>query len=90
MCWVALDRAVALADKLDASNRAEAWKKTGSQIREAILTKGWSDKANAFTQSFGSEELDASNLMLPLGGVSSRGRSQGAGHDQRDRRTTHR
>ncbi len=68
MCWVALDRAVALADKLDVSNRAESWKKTGSQIREAILTKGWSDKANAFTQSFGSEELDASNLMLPLVG----------------------
>ena len=68
MCWVALDRAVALADPLDASDRVEAWKQTQAQIREAILTKGWSDRANAFTQSFGSDELDASNLMLPLVG----------------------
>ena len=68
MCWVALDRAVALADPLDASDRVEAWKQTQARIREAILTKGWSDRANAFTQSFGSDELDASNLMLPLVG----------------------
>jgi GH15 family glucan-1,4-alpha-glucosidase len=68
MCWVALDRAVALADRLDASDRAEAWKQTRDQIREAILTRGWSDRANAFTQSFGSDDLDASTLMLPLVG----------------------
>jgi GH15 family glucan-1,4-alpha-glucosidase len=68
MCWVALDRAAALADRLDASDRVEAWKQTQDQIREAILTRGWSDRADAFTQSFGSDELDASSLMLPLVG----------------------
>jgi GH15 family glucan-1,4-alpha-glucosidase len=68
MCWVALDRAVALADRIDASTRAETWKETQAQIRDAILTKGWSDRANAFTQSFGSDELDASSLMLSLVG----------------------
>ncbi|HXN60985.1 MAG TPA: glycoside hydrolase family 15 protein [Acidimicrobiales bacterium] len=68
MCWVALDRAVALADRLGASDRVKAWKQTQDQIREAIMTKGWSDRANAFTQSFGSDELDASSLMLPLVG----------------------
>jgi GH15 family glucan-1,4-alpha-glucosidase len=68
MCWVALDRAVALADRLDASNRVDQWKQTQAQIREAILTRGWSDRAKAFTQSFGSDDLDASNLMLPLVG----------------------
>jgi GH15 family glucan-1,4-alpha-glucosidase len=68
MCWVALDRAVALADRLDASDRVEAWKQTREQIRAAILTKGWSDRANAFAQSFGSDELDASSLMLALVG----------------------
>jgi GH15 family glucan-1,4-alpha-glucosidase len=66
MCWVALDRAVDLADPLGASDRVDGWKQTQAQIREAILTRGWSDKANAFTQSFGSDDLDASNLMLPL------------------------
>jgi GH15 family glucan-1,4-alpha-glucosidase len=68
MCWVALDRAVDLAGPLDASDRVDAWKQTRDEIREAILTKGWSDRANAFTQSFGSDELDASSLMLPLVG----------------------
>ena len=68
MCWVALDRAVTLADPLDASDRVDAWRETKSQIRHAILSRGWSDRANAFSQSFGSDELDASNLMLPLVG----------------------
>ncbi len=68
MCWVALDRAVALGDRLGASDRVKEWERTQDQIREAILTRGWSDRANAFTQSFGSDELDASNLMLPLVG----------------------
>jgi alpha,alpha-trehalase len=68
MCWVALDRAVALAERLDASSRVESWNQTQAQISEAILTRGWSDRANAFTQSFGSDDLDASNLMLPLVG----------------------
>jgi alpha,alpha-trehalase len=67
MCWVALDRAVALADHLDAPDR-DAWTRTKDQIHDAILTRGWSDRANAFTQSFGSDDLDASNLMLPLVG----------------------
>jgi alpha,alpha-trehalase len=68
MCWVALERAVALAEHLDASDRVEGWKQTQAQIRTAIETKGWSDRAGAFTQSFGSDELDASNLMIPLVG----------------------
>ena len=68
MCWVALDRAVALADVSTLSDRVESWKQTQDQIREAILTRGWSDRANAFTQSFGSDDLDASSLMLPLVG----------------------
>ena len=68
MCWVALDRAVALAGRLDASDRVGAWEQTKDEISEAILTRGWSDRANAFTQSFGSDELDASSLMLSLVG----------------------
>jgi GH15 family glucan-1,4-alpha-glucosidase len=68
MCWVALDRAIALADRLDVPHRVESWRQTGAEIREAILTRGWSDRANAFTQSFDSDELDASSLMVPLVG----------------------
>ncbi|HEX5614818.1 MAG TPA: glycoside hydrolase family 15 protein [Acidimicrobiia bacterium] len=68
MCWVALDRAIALADRLDASDRVDGWKHTREAIAEAILTEGWNEEAGAFTQSFGSEDLDASNLMMPIVG----------------------
>jgi GH15 family glucan-1,4-alpha-glucosidase len=68
MCWVALERATALADRLGASDRVQAWSHTQDQIHQAIMSNGWSDRVNAFTQSFGSDDLDASNLMLPLVG----------------------
>jgi len=68
MCWVALERAVALADRLDARHRVDEWKRVQDEIHDAIVTNGWSDTAKAFTQSFGSDELDASNLMMALVG----------------------
>jgi GH15 family glucan-1,4-alpha-glucosidase len=68
MCWVALDRAITLADELDAQDRVDRWKGTREEIAEAILTQGWNAEAGAFTQSFGSEDLDASNLMMPIVG----------------------
>jgi GH15 family glucan-1,4-alpha-glucosidase len=68
MCWVALDRAIRLAPMLGAQDRVERWKATRDEIRLAIETKGWSERAGAFVQSFGSDELDASNLMLLLTG----------------------
>ncbi len=68
MCWVALDRGIALADDLNAQARAQEWSTTREEIAAAILEQGWSDTAQAFTQSFGSEDLDASNLMMPIVG----------------------
>ncbi len=68
MCWVALDRAIALADRLDAVERVEAWTATRAEIAEAIMTQGWNEDVGAFTQSFGRPELDASNLMMPIVG----------------------
>jgi alpha,alpha-trehalase len=68
MCWVALDRAVAMADLLGAKDRVEGWTADRDQIRAAILERGWSDRAGAYTQAFGSDDLDASNLMLAITG----------------------
>jgi GH15 family glucan-1,4-alpha-glucosidase len=68
MCWVALDRAIALAAVLDAGDRVDAWKQARDEIAEAVLEQGWSDEAGAFTQYFGSTALDASALMLPIVG----------------------
>ena len=68
MCWVALDRAIALAPRLGAEDRVAGWTAVRDEIRAAILEHGWSEKAGAFTQAFGGEDLDASNLMLVITG----------------------
>ena len=68
MCWVALDRAVTLAPRLGAGERVTAWTTARDEIRAAILEHGWNSKAGAFTQAFGGEDLDASNLMLVITG----------------------
>jgi GH15 family glucan-1,4-alpha-glucosidase len=68
MCWVALDRAIALAEILGAEDRVDAWEQTRAEVRDAILTEGWNETVGAFTQSFGSQDLDASNLMMSIVG----------------------
>ncbi|MCX4521985.1 glycoside hydrolase family 15 protein [Streptomyces anulatus] len=69
MCWVALDRAIDLAPALGATpTQVTAWRHTRQHIRRAIEDEGWNPHLGAFTQAFGSSELDASALMLPLVG----------------------
>jgi GH15 family glucan-1,4-alpha-glucosidase len=68
MCWVALDRAIALAGHLGARDRVEGWTSTRDQIRSTILEHGWSEAAGAYTQAFGGQDLDASSLMLAITG----------------------
>jgi alpha,alpha-trehalase len=80
MCWAALDCAISLADQLGATDRVADWTETRDQIRQAILERGWSQRAQAFTQAFGSDDLDASALMMPIVGFL-------PGHDPRMRAT---
>jgi alpha,alpha-trehalase len=68
MCWVAVDCAISLAGHLGAEDRVADWEATRDEIRAAILTRGWNERTGAFTQAFGSEDLDASNLMLAITG----------------------
>lgn len=68
MCWVALERGIALAERLDAVDRVADWQAVQREIFDAIVTSGWSEAAGAFAQSFGSDDLDASNLMMALVG----------------------
>jgi GH15 family glucan-1,4-alpha-glucosidase len=65
-CWVALDRALALAPQLGTYARVEHWAAERDQIREAVLTRGWSEARRAYAQSFDSDELDAAQLLMPL------------------------
>ena len=68
LCWVAVDRAISLAGLLRAEDRVPAWTKTRDRIAASIRTDGWSDAAKAYTQSYGSPDLDASALMLSIVG----------------------
>ena len=66
LCWVALDRAVALAPQLGMHADVERWTAERDQIREAVLTRGWSEPRQAYAQSFDSDELDAAQLLMPI------------------------
>jgi GH15 family glucan-1,4-alpha-glucosidase len=68
LCWTALDRAVKLAPALDGHAKAEEWTAARDRIREAILSRGWSEAKQAYAQSFDSDELDAAQLLMPLVG----------------------
>jgi GH15 family glucan-1,4-alpha-glucosidase len=66
MCWVALDRALRLADKRSFPAPHDYWRKNRDAIYEEIMEKGWNDELQAFVQHYGSDTLDASNLIMPL------------------------
>ncbi|MEL6614567.1 MAG: glycoside hydrolase family 15 protein, partial [Bacteroidota bacterium] len=66
MCWVALDRALRLADKRSLPAPRKRWTKTRDRIYRAIMEKGWNEERGAFVQAFGGDALDASNLLMPL------------------------
>lgn len=68
MCWVALDRAVKLAGQLHASDRVDEWKRAERDIRDVLSREGWNSDTGAFTQYFGSADLDAAALMIPFVG----------------------
>lgn len=68
MCWVALDRAIQLADWLGATDRVPGWEAVRTAIRAAILDQGWNEDLQCFTQCFGGRDLDASSLMLAISG----------------------
>lgn len=68
MCWVALDRAIALAELLQAADRVDEWKGRREEIWDVVVHDGWSEEAGAFTQYVGSSALDASTLMMSIVG----------------------
>jgi GH15 family glucan-1,4-alpha-glucosidase len=69
LCWVALDRAVKLAPALgEHGAKAGEWAAERDAIREAILERGWSERAGAYAQSFDADELDGAGLLMPIYG----------------------
>jgi len=66
MSWVAFDRAIRLADKRSFPADHQKWIAVRDTIYEEIMDKGWNSEIQAFVQSYNSDSLDASNLLMPL------------------------
>ena len=64
MCWAACDRLAKIATVLGKNDRASYWQKSADEIRAFIIEGAWDKKQQAFTESFGRPEMDASLLTM--------------------------
>ncbi len=68
MAWVAFDRAVKSVEQFGLNGPVERWRALRDTAHEEICRKGFDAQLGSFVQSYGSKELDASLLMVPLVG----------------------
>lgn len=69
MCWAAFDRAIRTVKRFeDLGGPVDRWASVREEIRSEVLSKGWDSDRRTFTQSYGSRELDASLLLVPVVG----------------------
>jgi GH15 family glucan-1,4-alpha-glucosidase len=68
MAWVAVDRAVRSVEKFGLDGPVQQWQELRDEIAQDILDRGFDQQRGTFTQYYGSTELDAAVLMIPLVG----------------------
>jgi GH15 family glucan-1,4-alpha-glucosidase len=68
LAWVALDRAITAIERFGLNGPVDRWRALRAQIHDEVCTLGYDPKRETFTQSYGSVELDAATLLLPLVG----------------------
>jgi GH15 family glucan-1,4-alpha-glucosidase len=68
MAWVAFDRAVRTVEEQDLDGPVDSWRALRDAIHAQVCERGFDEELGSFVQSFGSKELDASLLLLPLVG----------------------
>jgi GH15 family glucan-1,4-alpha-glucosidase len=66
--WLAFDRAVRFHDELGREGPVERWRALRDEIHAEVLARAWNPEKQAFAQSYGSDELDASALLMPVVG----------------------
>jgi len=67
-CWVALDRAIRLAERHGRPANTAKWAAERDRLYNQIMDRGFNDKVGAFTQHYSTEVLDSSLLLMPLEG----------------------
>lgn len=68
MAWVALDRAIKTAEKLGLDAPLTEWRAVRKRIHERVCEDGFDTARGSFVQSFGTQHLDASLLVIPMVG----------------------
>jgi GH15 family glucan-1,4-alpha-glucosidase len=66
LAWVAFDRAVEAVERWDRPGPVDRWRRIRADIHEEVCREGFNVELNSFTQAYGSAELDASTLLIPL------------------------
>jgi GH15 family glucan-1,4-alpha-glucosidase len=66
LAWVAFDRAVQGAERFGLQGSLDRWRRLRDEIHAEVCREGFNTKLNSFTQSYGSDELDASTLLIPI------------------------
>jgi GH15 family glucan-1,4-alpha-glucosidase len=68
MAWVAFDRGVKAVERYGLDGPVEAWRRSRDEVHAQVCEAGFDAKRNSFVQHYGSAELDASLLLIPLVG----------------------
>ena len=68
MAWVALDRAIKTGEQLSLSGPIDRWRRLRERIHGEVCERGFNTSMNSFVQAYGSAQLDASLLLIPLVG----------------------
>jgi GH15 family glucan-1,4-alpha-glucosidase len=68
MAWVAFDRAAQAVERFGRSGDADRFKRVREEIHREVCEQGWDAERGTFTQSYGSEALDAATLLIPRSG----------------------
>jgi GH15 family glucan-1,4-alpha-glucosidase len=66
LAWVAFDRAVQGAERLGLDGPVDRWRRLRQEIHDEVCREGFNTELGSFTQSYGSTELDASTLLIPI------------------------
>jgi GH15 family glucan-1,4-alpha-glucosidase len=66
LAWVAFDRAVQTVESFGLEGPVDRWREIRDEIHDEVTRKGFNTELNSFTQSYDSDELDASTLLIPI------------------------
>lgn len=64
LCWVAIDRAIKVSKMLGKTSKLKRWEALEAEIRDDIMENAWNEEVQAFTQAYGSKDLDSSVLLM--------------------------